>query len=105
MSTIKDVAKNAGVSIGTVSNYINGTRKVSSDTAKKIETAINALNFKPNTFAKNLKTNYSKEIGVILPNIYDPYYSFLLAGIERELTQKSFYINLALSNDIPEIVV
>ncbi len=103
MSTIKDVANNAGVSIGTVSNYINGTRKVSIETAKKIETAINTLNFKPNAFARNLKTNCHKEIGVILPNIYDPYYSFLLAGIERELTQKRLNINLALSNDIPEI--
>ncbi|MBT3319633.1 MAG: extracellular solute-binding protein [Clostridia bacterium] len=102
MSNIKDVAKLAEVSIGTVSNYINSTRKVSPYTAARIQSAIDVLNFKPNAFARNLKSNTNKEIGVILPNTHDNYYSIILAGIEKELTLSGYYINVALSGDIPE---
>ena len=55
MSTIKDVAKHAGVSVGTVSNYMTGARSVSAEMAKQIQSAINELGYKPNSYAKNLK--------------------------------------------------
>lgn len=102
MSTIKDVAKHAGVSVGTVSNYMTGARSVSAEMAKQIQSAINELGYKPNSYAKNLRTNNNLEIGVILPNTYDQYYSYLLAGLERELKQAGYYVNLALSDDVPE---
>ena len=102
MSTIKDVAALANVSIGTVSNYINGTHNVSPATAVKIEEAINALKFKPNSYARNLKLSECREIGIILPNTYDSYYSYILAGIERELKLANYNVNLLLSNDMPE---
>ncbi|MCE5188683.1 MAG: extracellular solute-binding protein [Eubacteriales bacterium] len=102
MSTIKDVARHAGVSVGTVSNYMTGTRSVSAEMSKQIQSAINELGYKPNSYAKNLRTNNNLEIGVILPNTYDQYYSYLLAGLERELKQAGYYVNLALSDDVPE---
>jgi len=103
MATIKDVAKNAEVSIGTVSNYINGTRVVTPSTAKKIQQAIDSLGFTPNASARNLKTSSSSnEIGVVLPNTYDSYYSNILAGLEKELTESGYTISLSLTNDIPE---
>lgn len=102
MSTIKDVARHAGVSVGTVSNYMTGVRSVSPEMAKNIQTSIDVLGYKPNSYAKNLRTNNNLEIGVVLPNTYDQYYSFLLAGLERELKQSGYYVNLALSDDLPE---
>jgi DNA-binding LacI/PurR family transcriptional regulator len=102
MSTIKDVAKHAGVSVGTVSNYMTGVRSVSPELARQIKAAIHELDYKPNSYAKNLRTSNNLEIGVILPNTYDQYYSFLLAGLERELKQSGYYVNLALSDDVPE---
>ncbi len=102
MSTIKDVARLSGVSVGTVSNYITGARHVLPETAKKIESAINELNYKPNSYAKNLRTNSNREIGVVLPNTNDQYYACLLTGIEGELKKAGYYLNLALTGDIPE---
>ncbi|MHC1771595.1 MAG: extracellular solute-binding protein [Flexilinea sp.] len=102
MSTIKDVAAFAGVSIGTVSNYFTGARYVQQDKVKLINEAVEALDYRPNMYAKNLRSHKSQEIGVILPNIYDQYYSFVLAGIERELRNSNYYVNLGLSDDIPE---
>lgn len=102
MSTIKDVAKHAGVSVGTVSNYMTGARSVSAEAAKLIKAAIDELSYQPNSYAKNLRTNNNLEIGVVLPNTYDQYYSFLLAGLERELKQAGYYVNIAISDDVPE---
>lgn len=102
MSTIKDVAKRSGVSVGTVSNYLTGAKHVHPETTKKIKTAIDELNFKPNSYAKNLRTNSNKEIGIVLPNTSEQYYAFLLSGIETELKKAGYYLNLALSNDVPE---
>ncbi|GAP40741.1 extracellular solute-binding protein [Flexilinea flocculi] len=102
MSTIKEVAALAGVSIGTVSNYCTGARFVQPEKAKMIKDAIEKLDYKPNTYAKSLRSRNNQEIGVILPNIYDQYYSFILAGIERELRNSNYYVNLGLTDDVPE---
>lgn len=102
MSTIKDVAKHSGVSIGTVSNYLTGVKHVMPDTAKKIKAAIEDLDYRPNSYAKNLRTNSNKEIGVVLPNTNEQYYAYILAGIETELKKEGYYLNIGLSGDIPE---
>lgn len=102
MSTIKEVAALAGVAVGTVSNYVTGAKNVSSQTAKTIQRAIDELDYHPNSYAKNLRANNNMEIGVILPNIYDQYYSFILAGLEGELRQAGYYLNIAISDDVPE---
>ena len=102
MSTIKDVARHAGVSVGTVSHYMTGVKTVSPEVAKMIQLAVEELGYQPNSYAKNLRTNNNLEIGVILPNTYDQYYSFLLAGLERDLKQAGYYVNLALHDDVPE---
>ena len=102
MSTIKDVARHAGVSVGTVSNYMTGKKTVSPEMAKSIQQAVEELGYQPNSYAKNLRTNNNLEIGVILPNTYDQYYSFLLAGLERDLKQAGYYVNLALHDDEPK---
>lgn len=69
MITIRDVAERAGVSIATVSNVINQTKKVSPDTASKVRKALKELNYVPNFMAKSLKTNNYNSIGVIAEEV------------------------------------
>ncbi len=102
MSTIKDVAKLADVSVGTVSNYLTGAKHVLPETAKRIESAIEQLNYRPNPYAKNLRTNSNREIGVVLPNTAEYYYAYMLEGIESEIKRAGYYLNLALTGDVPE---
>lgn len=102
MSTIKDVAKLAGVSIATVSNYLNNTKQVSKESAKKIQKAVDELNYTLNQNARNLKARQNTDIGVILPNLNDPYYVQLFQGIKSYFQPAEYYINLAFSEDIPE---
>lgn len=63
--SIKDVARRAGVSTATVSHVINKTRYVSEGTREKVINAIKGLNYKPNTFGRNLRTKKSNSIGLI----------------------------------------
>lgn len=103
MNTIKDVAKLAGVSVATVSNYLNKTKPVSHQTAVKIEKAINQLQYTQNLAAKSLKTNRYRSIGVILPNLTDSYYLQIFQGIEAAVNRAGMHLNLAFSYDIPEV--
>lgn len=102
MATIKDVAKMAGVSIGTVSNYLNGTRPVSKEAALKIQQAVDALQYSLNQSAKSLRSNAYTDIGIILPHFDDSYYVQMFQGMESILHNSGYYANLAFSYDIPE---
>lgn len=102
MATIKDVAKLAGVSIATVSNYLNNTKPVSKAVSAKIKEAVEILQYSQNLPAKNLKSNSYTDIGVILPNFNDSYYVQLFQGIENFFQNTGYYINLSFSYDIPD---
>lgn len=103
MATIKDVAEIAGVSIATVSNYINRTKPVKQKTQDRISTAIEQLNYIPNYSAKNLKSNSYNDVGVIFPNFNDSYYVQIFHGIEKVFQGTNYFINLSFSNDIPDV--
>lgn len=103
MVTMKDVAKEAGVSVATVSNYINNTKSVSASRGNRIADAIEKLHYVPNYMAKSLKSNCNNNVGIILPNISDNYYVQLLQGIESFFAEKNVYINLGITRDLPEM--
>ena len=103
MATIKDVAQHAGVSIATVSNYLNKTKPVSKQVSVKIAKAIDELQYTQNYAAKSLKTNNYRSIGVILPNLTDSYYLQIFQGIENAANSAGMQLNLSFSHDIPEV--
>ncbi len=83
--TLMDVARAAGVSPATVSRILNGTAKVGDDKRKAVEDAIAALHFRPNLFARSLKTGITMTVGVLTQSIESQYYSRALKGIELGL--------------------
>jgi multiple sugar transport system substrate-binding protein len=101
MTTIKDVAKLAGVSHATVSNVLNGYQGVSFDKVQRVQEAIKALGYQPDAKARSLKTNKAMNIGVILPNVIDPCFSQLFTGIERKLSEKQYTTSLYITLEIP----
>jgi DNA-binding LacI/PurR family transcriptional regulator len=94
MATIVDVAKLSGVSVGTVSNVLNGTAKVSHTTKQKVEEAIEALNFRPNDMARSLRFTKSNLIGFLAPDINEFYNS--VAKHFVEYAYQSGFIQVAV---------
>lgn len=84
-STIKDVAKKSGLSLGTVSRYLNGYQ-IKEKNRILIEQAIEELDFKVNPFARGLRTNESKIIGFIIPSMSLTFTSRMIETIERYLS-------------------
>lgn len=103
MATIKDVAKLAGVSVGTVSNYLNQTRPVSKAAAERIKAAVETLHFAPNLSARSLKSNVYTEIALILPSRSDPCCVQICQGVEAALQGTGYLLHVAFSYDIPEL--
>lgn len=100
MATIKDVAKYAGVSHGTVSNVLKGVSTVSLENVQKVEAAIRALGYKPDVSARILKSDTSHNIGVVLPNITDPFFAQLYTSLLQFLRNKGYEVLLYLSNEV-----
>ena len=91
MSTIKDVAKYANVSIGTVSKYINGI-PVREKNRKNIEEAIRVLDYRINATARSLKTQRSNLVAVLMDNLAGYYYPWVVQEAEKFFYQKGYNI-------------
>jgi DNA-binding LacI/PurR family transcriptional regulator len=81
--TIYDVAQLAGVSTATVSRALNGTGQVTPATRAAIEAAVAELGYRPNTIARSLVTKSTETIAFLLPDITNPFYAELVAGIQE----------------------
>jgi len=90
MSSIQEVAKKAGVGVGTVSRVINDSGYVSEKTRKKVEEVIEELNYKPNELARNLFRNRTNIVAVITPAIGNPYYATLYIEVEKRLRKYGY---------------
>ena len=86
MVTIKEVAEKAGVSITTVSHVVNETRYVSDELTEKVFEAMRDLNYRPNIVARSLRSGQTKTIGLILPDISNPFF----ADFSRKIEDKGF---------------
>jgi LacI family transcriptional regulator len=102
MSTIKDVAKKANVSIATVSRVINGLGGVKPDTEKRILKAIKEMNYSPNHLARSMVKKRTDTIGVIVPDIANPFFPEVIKGIEVSARKHGFTTFLANSNESVE---
>lgn len=96
--TIKDIARLAKVSVGTVSNYLNGTAHVAEDTRQQIETVINQLNYHPNMNARSLRSKRTQSLGLLVPNISNPFFSEIARLIERYAWEAGYQIFLCDSD-------
>lgn len=81
-ASIKDVAREAGVSIATVSRVLNDVDVVNEETKKKVQDAIKKLGYRPNIVARSLKTQKSRTIGIIIPDISNQFYPEIVRGAE-----------------------
>lgn len=89
MATIKDVSKRTGLSISTISKYINGGN-VRAENRKAIEAAIQSLDFKVNQAARSLKTNKTMKVGILLPSLDVSFFAGIVADVEARLFDSGY---------------
>lgn len=102
-ATLEDVARTAGVGAMTVSRTINGHPYVSEETAKKVRAAIRQLDYRPNQAARMLTGQLSRSIGLIVPDLADPFFSVVGHAVQETARESGYLVWLAASNDDPAI--
>src|ERR1700747_3534451 len=100
--TIYDVARLAGVSTATVSRALNGTGQIAPATRSAIDAAVEELGYRPNRIARSLVTKSTQTIALLLPDITNPFYAALVAGIQDELLSEGQTMLLGTTGGDPE---
>jgi DNA-binding LacI/PurR family transcriptional regulator len=89
MTTIQDVAREAGVSVSTISNVLNGrTDRMSSATLQRVQAAIRTLEYRPSRAARQLKTGHTPMLGLLVPSIANPMYGYIAREIETAAQER-----------------
>ncbi|MFW8637528.1 LacI family DNA-binding transcriptional regulator [Cribrihabitans pelagius] len=103
MATVKDVAIRAGVSVGTVSKVLSKNPTVKPALRERVMAAVAELGCKPNLAARALRTRSLNILGLVVPDISNPFFAQLAKDIEAEAAKQSHAVMLANSDDDPEV--
>src|SRR5262249_5266798 len=121
MANIYDVARAADVSVATVSAVVNGSAYVSPRLKSRVEAAIRSLGYQPNHLARGLATQQSRTLGMIVPDIANPFfpevvrgaedtayaagYTLLIASSDNDTTKEALYLRLFLSKRVDGVIL
>lgn len=100
--TMKDVAREAGVALGTVSKVVNGL-PVGEKYRISVEDAIQKLGYRVNTYAKGLRSNKTNTIAVLIPNLINPYFSKLVHYLDKYLIEHGYQMLLCNTDYNPHL--
>jgi LacI family transcriptional regulator len=96
-ANIRDVAARAGVSVGTVSNVLNHRAKVTADVAQRVREAIAELGYVRNDAARQLRAGRSRSIGLVVPDIGNPFFAEVARGAERRAAEEGMAVLIVTS--------
>ena len=91
-ATMKDVARRAGVTIGTVSHVINGTAPISEETTARVREAIRALNYVPNLAARHMRRKEKRQIGLLIPKLDNNFYARIASVLMEDADQEDYTV-------------
>ena len=105
MATIRDVAREAGVSIATVSRVFNQSALVRQDTCEHVRGVASRLDYWPNSAARSLITNRTSAIGVLLPDLHGEFFSEVIRGIDLAARREKYQVLVSSSHASTETLV
>lgn len=97
--TIKDIAREVGVSVSTVSRVLNGKSTQNAELVALIKAKARELNYQVNTAAAGLRTNRTKLIGIVVPQISNDFFSEILSGVEEAAEAEGYNLLICQSNE------
>ncbi|HBK83057.1 MAG TPA: LacI family transcriptional regulator [Flavobacterium sp.] len=98
-ATLKQIAKELNVSVSTVSKALSDSPEISQATKNKIKEFAVLKNYRPNSIAKNLKNQRTNTIGVIIPNILNPFFAKVFSGLEKRAHERGYNVITGISNE------
>jgi len=98
-TTLKDIARKLNISASTVSKALKGYSDVSKVTRTAVLELVEKMNYIPNSVAVNLRTQQTKTIGVIIPNIVHQFFSKVITGIIEEAEKRGYFVITVQSNE------
>lgn len=101
MATIRDVAREAGVSIATISRLFNGSARVSDDTSKRVREVAKRMGYWPNGAARSLITKRTHALGVLLPDLYGEFFSEVIRGVDLAARREGYHLVISSSHSDP----
>jgi len=102
VATIADVAREAGVSVSTVSHVVNRTRRVAPATARAVQAAIDLIGYRPNVLARSLKMASTQSVGIAISAIANAYFIDIICAIEAECARLGMMVFLSDTQDDPD---
>ncbi len=99
---MRDVAELAGVGTMTVSRVINGRQHVTEETRQRVFKAIEQLNYRPNEIARSLREQRSRQLGIIVPNLHDPFFAVCAQAVSSVAKEQDYSVNIAMSYEDPQ---
>ncbi len=101
VSTIREVAERADVSRATVSRYLNGSLNLPPDTARRVDEAVRALNYRQNSLARRLSLGSSETIGLAMPEVANPFFAELADAVEEAASRFGYGLSLCITRNQP----
>ena len=104
-TSLKDLARELGVSIATVSRALRSSPEIGAEMQEKVKDLAKRLNYRPNPFAQSLRKEAPRMIGVVVPNLVTHYYAAVLDGIEEEARKAGYSVISANTHEQSEAEV
>jgi DNA-binding LacI/PurR family transcriptional regulator len=96
--TIRDVARSAGVSLSTVSVVLNESGSASEETRRRVLDAVHELGYEPNSQARNLRRGRAHAVGLIVPDVLNPFFALVAEGVQEEARRRDYLLVLCSSD-------
>lgn len=103
MTSIKDVAAQAGVSVATVSRVLNSHPSVSPDARTRVLAAVDVLGYRPNAVARSLRTDQTRTLGLVISDVLNPYFTELARFVEEEARALGYSVIIGNADERPEL--
>lgn len=98
-ASLRDVARQAKVSVGTVSNVLNRPEVVAPATLARVKATIAELGFVPNGFARHLRAGFSRTLGLVVPDVANPFFTEVARGVEDAANKRDYAVFLCNSDE------
>ena len=99
MATIKEVARKAKVSVGTVSNVVSGRVPVSASLRERVERIIHELNYQPDHVARSLRSRCTQTLGMVISDITNPFFPLVIRGAEDAALEQGYMLTVFNTDD------